>query len=235
MTDQLDGQESLFGPDTPSMKTSQDLRPQTTAKTSRQSSRTSSASSSRKLPIFLRLTRADGPTRGGSLEWEPTVSPFPSLGVCTMRSTTVYPNGEKDTAFWLTSPGLRPLGFCLTLNLSERPRLANPSRLSEILVTDADPKYRLSAKACQGILNRAERRGKELPPELKAALEAQARTTTQSACRETGSTELRQRDATEPDGDEEDHTRSIRLTDPQSSASRNAQASRGGQRNPPAT
>lgn len=65
MTDQLDGQESLFGPDTPSMKTSQDLRPQTTAKTSRQSSRTSSASSSRKLPIFLRLTRADGPTRGG--------------------------------------------------------------------------------------------------------------------------------------------------------------------------
>ena len=174
MTEQLDGQESLFGHDTPSMKTSQDSRPRTTARTSRQSSRTSSASSSRKLPIFLRLTRADGPTRGGSLEWEPAVSPFPSLGVCTMRSTTVSRSGEKDTAFWLTSPGLQPLGFCLTLNLSERPRLANPSRLSEILEPNPDPKYRLSERACQGILNRAERRGKELPEELKAALEAQS-------------------------------------------------------------
>ena len=36
-----------------------------------------------------------------------------------------------------------------------------------------DPKYRLSARACQGIINRAERRGKELPKELKEALEEQ--------------------------------------------------------------
>jgi len=33
----------------------------------------------------------------------------------------------------------------------------------------------LSPKACQGILRRAERRGKDLPPMLKAALEQQAR------------------------------------------------------------
>jgi hypothetical protein len=32
-------------------------------------------------------------------------------------------------------------------------------------------KYYLSAKACEGILRRAERRGKELPPMLKEALE----------------------------------------------------------------
>jgi hypothetical protein len=32
----------------------------------------------------------------------------------------------------------------------------------------------LSAKACAGILRRAERRGKSLPPMLKAALEAVA-------------------------------------------------------------
>jgi hypothetical protein len=39
-------------------------------------------------------------------------------------------------------------------------------------------RYWLSAKACQGILNRAERRGKELPPELKAALVAQSTVST---------------------------------------------------------
>jgi hypothetical protein len=33
------------------------------------------------------------------------------------------------------------------------------------------PKYSLSPKACQGILRRANARGKELPPMLKAALE----------------------------------------------------------------
>lgn len=33
---------------------------------------------------------------------------------------------------------------------------------------------RLSAKACEGILRRAERRGKELPPMLKTALEQQS-------------------------------------------------------------
>ena len=64
--------------------------------------------------------------------------------------------------------------FYLTLNCGEKPRIPNPTKLSEILVDNPDPKYRLSQKACQGILNRAERRGKELPPELKAALEAQS-------------------------------------------------------------
>ena len=91
-----------------------------------------------------------------------------------MHSTTVSRKGGKDCAYWLTSQDLQRLGFCLTLNLSERPRLENPSLLSEILEPDADPKYMLSPKACLGILNRAERRGKELPPELKEALEIQA-------------------------------------------------------------
>jgi len=36
------------------------------------------------------------------------------------------------------------------------------------------PRFYLSPKACSGILRRAQRRGKELPPALKAALEATA-------------------------------------------------------------
>jgi hypothetical protein len=46
--------------------------------------------------------------------------------------------------------------------------------LSSILQADAPPKYSLSPKACQGILRRAEARGKELPPLLKVALLSRA-------------------------------------------------------------
>lgn len=48
------------------------------------------------------------------------------------------------------------------------------SRLSQILQGGQLQKYYLSAKACHGILNRAARRGKELPEMLRIALEQQA-------------------------------------------------------------
>lgn len=44
------------------------------------------------------------------------------------------------------------------------------SRLSQILEETPHPKYNLTQKACQGILRRAERRGKDLPKLLKAVL-----------------------------------------------------------------
>ena len=59
----------------------------------------------------------------------------------------------------------------LTLNTGESPSAAVESTLSSILEANAPEKYYLSAKACEGILRRAERRGKELPPMLKTALE----------------------------------------------------------------
>lgn len=52
--------------------------------------------------------------------------------------------------------------------------LPRKSCLSAILEENPDPKYNLSAKACRGILNRAERRGKKLPTMLKEALERQS-------------------------------------------------------------
>ena len=64
--------------------------------------------------------------------------------------------------------------YYLTLNCGEKPRVTNPTKLSQIL-EQADTRYNLSPKACAGILRRAERRGKELPKELKTALEQQAK------------------------------------------------------------
>jgi hypothetical protein len=57
------------------------------------------------------------------------------------------------------------------LNTGEFPNVAVESTLSQILEVNAPEKYYLSAKACEGILRRAERRGKKLPPMLKEALE----------------------------------------------------------------
>ena len=55
-------------------------------------------------------------------------------------------------------------------NTSESLSDAVESSLSEILQVDAPEKYSLSPKACNGILRRAEKRGKVLPPMLRDAL-----------------------------------------------------------------
>jgi hypothetical protein len=69
-----------------------------------------------------------------------------------------------------------------TLNGAEHTGIPAPSRsagdvssLSDVLETGPVlPRFSLSAKACSGILRRAERRGKALPPMLKVALEQSA-------------------------------------------------------------
>lgn len=66
------------------------------------------------------------------------------------------------------------LGEYMTRNTGESPNAAVESRLSQILEATPHTKYCLSARACQGILNRAARRGKDLPEMLKAALTQQS-------------------------------------------------------------
>lgn len=83
---------------------------------------------------------------------------------------------QKESGRWLTAgwgtAGLSPTEFS-TQSFGESPSVAVESRLSQILEDTPHPKYYLSAKACAGILRRAERRGKKLPPELEKALRAQ--------------------------------------------------------------
>lgn len=80
---------------------------------------------------------------------------------------------KKDAGLWLThgsgTDGPLPTEFS-TRSFGESPSVAVESRLSQILEDTPPPKYSLSAKACRGILARAERRGKPLPEELEAAL-----------------------------------------------------------------
>lgn len=61
-------------------------------------------------------------------------------------------------------------GDSWTVNISEWPSAESVSLLSQTLEVNAPEKYFLSARACQGILTRASRRGKKLPDLLQTAL-----------------------------------------------------------------
>jgi len=76
---------------------------------------------------------------------------------------------------WLNSGMASPIE-CWTLNGSEWPSAAVVCSLSDTLETgDLPQRFFLSSKACAGILRRAEKRGKKLPPQLQDALMAAAR------------------------------------------------------------
>lgn len=84
--------------------------------------------------------KRDGPTQDASKEWVMMDVPSALPGDSTMLNTGECPNVERE------------------------------SHLSQILEATPHPKYSLSARACQGILNRANRRGKQLPEILEKAL-----------------------------------------------------------------
>lgn len=71
--------------------------------------------------------------------------------------------------------GMGPPTAFVTLSGSEWPSDAAVCSLSDVLETgDVPEKYFLSPKACRGILRRAAKRGRELPPALHEALTAVA-------------------------------------------------------------
>ena len=80
--------------------------------------------------------------------------------------------GHQPDASWEMGGAL--LGEYTMRSFGEYPSEEKESRLSQILEVTPHQKYCLSEKACLGILRRAEKRGKVLPPMLKEALERQA-------------------------------------------------------------
>ena len=101
-----------------------------------------------------------------------------TLRLCSRRSQRAkfqcldLENGQ--TPEWYEAEELISLGSFTTVNTSAQHSGAGACFLSAILEGNAPEKYSLSPKACAGILRRAERRGKDLPPLLKAALMNQA-------------------------------------------------------------
>jgi len=80
---------------------------------------------------------------------------------------------------WPSSGFTTSHGECWTADTSESPNAgAASTSLRDVLEDSVPAKYYLSPKAAQGILRRAEERGRMLPSHLSAALEAVAQTTT---------------------------------------------------------
>lgn len=203
MTEALEGQVGMFGLDTWCGKTSQEPIPVIPVRTSKPSSRKSSESQSR-MPLMLKCLTGEvnGLTRAvTTTTWEDGAWP----GAPWMLNTGELRSDENGSLSLRISTDSAPRKYYLRLSCGEKPMTKNPSVLSQVLEEAAEEKYNLSETACLGILNRAERRGKELPTELKEALEIQAgiyqeTTIPPSACKETESTGQIPHAVTEPDG-----------------------------------
>jgi len=127
---------------------------------------------------------------GSEEDWQTLVATWPSdlcswLEFCGLhgwsgRTSPVCCHPTEDgtlvpsSARWSNSGTGSPTE-CWTLSSSEFPSVAAVCSLSDVLEDGSVPqRFYLSAKACEGILRRAKRRGKELPPMLDAALRSQA-------------------------------------------------------------
>ena len=79
---------------------------------------------------------------------------------------------EPSSGRWLNS-GTAAHGECWTLKTSESPNDAEECFLSDIIqeIGEIHPRYYLSPVASAGILKRAERRNKTIPPALRQALQ----------------------------------------------------------------
>ena len=166
MTEALDGQVSLYDLGIWSGKMFQEH----SAATSRMDSETSEpcwkklyASQNRDFLFLDCRTSRSGQNPEGS-----SATDGASHGEHTTPNTGEFPSADGVSAWWLTLTDT-PQGIS-SLNVSEEPKIPVPTKLSQILEENPDPKYNLTPKACAGILRRAERRGKKLPEVLKAVL-----------------------------------------------------------------
>jgi len=127
---------------------------------------------------------------GSERDWQTTVETWPSSFFALLNEHA--PDGWCGRTFpascrreadgtlvpysgdWSNSGMGSPIEFW-TLSISEWPSDAVVCSLPDTLETGVVPqRFFLSARACAGILRRAERRGKELPAPLRRALEAVA-------------------------------------------------------------
>src|SRR6185436_20026447 len=127
------------------------------------------------LESVLALT-ASGAASGTS-SGESSASFFPSTYLSRMSLACFPPmeGGTLPSSFpgWANSGMGGPTGFS-TLNSTECHNGGGVCSLSDVLedARTVPPKYFLSPTACRGILRRAAKRGRELPTQLRLALEA---------------------------------------------------------------
>ena len=89
-----------------------------------------------------------------------------------MKKTVIGIDISKKTLDWCIMEGSEIAGYHKTMNsVDDIVRM-----LSDVLepTGNVPQKYFLSSRACKGILRRADKRGKQIPPALRTALETVA-------------------------------------------------------------
>lgn len=92
---------------------------------------------------------------------------FPAYSQATREGTW-----ESFSGRWATQGFVTSNGECWIRSSTESPNAAVECSLSQVLEPETDTRFLLSVKAAQGILRRAERRGRTLPEPLRSALVA---------------------------------------------------------------
>lgn len=95
-----------------------------------------------------------------------------SQGCLALTADGTWPRSLKDFG----NAGLWSATQCWTASISESRNVAGACSLSAVLQKEVSSKYFLSPKAAAGILRRAQKRGRTLPPLLEAALRGLAST-----------------------------------------------------------
>lgn len=150
MTEEMEGQMSLYAQDTSFGKTSPAHCRQTTAMTLESSLKRLSGLQT-KPPLFLNLKSGVMP----DASWE--------MGIPWLGESLTDGVGDAPTLMMMECQ----------LNTEHRNGVGE-SALSQILqVSGVHWKYFLSAESCEGIMRRSEKRGKQLSPILRKALEDQ--------------------------------------------------------------
>ena len=115
--------------------------------------------SSRQQDLFESLSDAEA---GYALHWRKTSRD------CSAPTMVLHLQGASES--YSTAGLMKRDGAYATVNISEWPKEGVACSLSAILEESPATKYSLAPKACRGILRRAEKRGKDLPPMLEEAL-----------------------------------------------------------------
>ena len=136
------------------------------------------------------------PLQGSEVDWMTSVatsrlsfvelqkrnSPDGSFGKMSQVVSAQTGDGtlEVSSGRWLNA-GTISRGEYWTLKIGESHKDAEECSLSDILeqMSEELQRYCLSPTACRGVLRRAEKRGKKLPPLLQAALHTRAQETSE--------------------------------------------------------
>ena len=120
-------------------------------------------------------------TWSGKMSPEPSVPTKEKTSQRSSKKQSKLPTRKLPMCLYLRKGGLQAdaswettgvlLGEFSMHSFGESPKDGVESHLSQILEVNPHRRYCLSAKACQGILTRASRRGKQLPEMLRVALE----------------------------------------------------------------